>query len=433
MRRRGFWLGATFLVMACGLFACTSEQFEARETVDGAAGSSGAAGAGGMSEGGAGDAGVDAPGDAYVPVLETVVVTNGEGSIIANADVFSSSADGSLFATAKTDATGTASIDVPPGGSVSSILTRVDPGGNGTALKLHILYSIAEVEQGSTVQLVSFKLQAPPTPPTMADITLTLASVPSGTASVKVFMPCAAPAEYPESTIVVKDYAACPGESTYDVVALALNAAGVTLGSAFVLEKAFTAGQTASHTLSFSSAAVQTTASIEGLPTNADYALLSLSGWRPQRPSLRLSVEQGHTEPPDTSVSSDLMLPGGLPLAFAIREEVQWHEGDLTFSAIRNTPTSTLPAASTWSLPSSLAAVSGVGAPDLSDIARPKFAWQLSDGDVGACAVLSAQAKRSDNEIMMWVAVTKAAKDGNWQIPELPRAMKTASLPSATP
>ncbi len=432
MRRHGWWLGA----IALSVVACSSEKFEASDGSGGAAGAAGQvgtagaagqAGQAGAAGAGAGDAGSDA--EAYVPILETVTVDNGEGYSIPDADVFSSAPDGSLFATTKTDATGTAVIDVPPGGSVSSILTRVDPGSTGTALKLHLLYTQVDVKQGSTVRLLSFQ-EGPPAPeaPKMGDITLNFANVPAGTQNVYVQTPCTSTTHAGTAPLVLSNYRACTKESTYDVFALALDDKDAVLGSAFVLEKPFKAGATASHTLSFTTNLVSTTAGMDALPAGTDTASLSVFAWRAQRPSMTLRRQRDFSDFTTGSVAATFSLPSDLPLSFAIHERVSWKDGERGYGAERVTPLATLPSSSTWSLPPALARVDGLGAPDLKDIARPKFEWQLTDGNLGPCALLTTQAQHSESEFMMWTAVMTAQKDGNFQLPELPEDYADATL-----
>lgn len=142
------------------------------------------------------------------PKLETITVVDAKGTPQPGLTVFSAHADGSADQTLTTDASGTVMVDIPTGGSVS----LADP----DAMRLVTYFGVGD---GASARFVRAPVRANPNPAKNVSVT----NPSSGAALVEYGQSCDPTIlSVPGTQTANLSASGCPGQATYDVVAVGL-------------------------------------------------------------------------------------------------------------------------------------------------------------------------------------------------------------------
>jgi hypothetical protein len=178
----------------------------------------------------------DLSGNATV-VTQTVMFGGAIGANVGMIDIVSTLPNNEVLTSGATDAGGTATIKVYPGGSVTALYKHPNDTGND-------LITWVGVKPGDTLTFGSRQLTLGGVAnPALGPQTYTWPAVPAGTTSVQVFTSCGSSSVAAATTSIVLTESTTCHKEPMDIVFRALNASAVA-GYGFLSNRAFSNGAT---------------------------------------------------------------------------------------------------------------------------------------------------------------------------------------------
>lgn len=394
----------------------------------GETGGTGGVGGGGASGGEGGEAGAGGQGGTIV--LETVEAVNDEGMLLPGIDVVVSAADGTLVLHEQTDASGSVQVDVPEDGLVT-VLSTYNTQWEGQLSTHRLAQTARGLAEGGTYRAVARR--ASPAPKNQAmDLTITtntpfFCMLPSGTEKFLAGGSGMAGSIFPQSSASFSSFVGCPGESTYDLLLMAKDADGLTLGYAQQLALPFMpGGQDTVAVCPSQTALVETSLTMTGIPSIARGAHANVYS-SSKGSDCSATLDRQSRPWPESDETFPLRVPevGGLsPLRVQANIELQETAGGV-FRAASHTwdHPDDLPATLLWQF-NALAFVADVDPLDVSDPGRPRVSWTLAtQGSLGDVVQSSVEWNASDGADVTWTGATSPVRDGSLKMPALPDAL----------
>ncbi len=196
-----------------------------------------------MPTGGAG--GGDGGSGGGAPTHEvTVTVVDADGTALEGVIVFASEATGALADDGATDEAGLATVSVPSGGLVSVAVERtIVDWSSHAASQLGELKSFALTDDVSTLLVRVAASQPLPAQNDPMNLELDVAAMP-GADEIRLYASCSDDVQVFEGSNSIQGYRGCPGDTTFDLLVVALDADQDTVGYAVLEDVPFTPGTT---------------------------------------------------------------------------------------------------------------------------------------------------------------------------------------------
>ena len=360
--------------------------------------------------------------------MESVIVVNRSGEPIEDVDVVVSTAAGEIVEHVKTAADGQALVDVPEDGSVTVAhsFTTIE---NSQTVLWRNLNTAVGLADGGTFHLE----QGPGTPwdpPTPMTVTVGLSGqciTPPDVAAYQAYLSCRSGSQTQlAQDYEFQEYYGCDGQSTYDVFLLALDSQDKVLRYSVQVDHPYQAGGSAAHHLCPTNTNItETTFTVSDIPPQTNAVGFFL--YADRNASNVHNISRGVTEmSPAVTVADFLRLPTSELSVFGHSISVGLTPGgELYYSSVSRWSTNLSAQPTTVSMSvSEFAYVESLPVADLSEVERPKIAWDLSSaGALGDVINVRLAWFPTEHERTYWRVVHPAQRNSEVQLPSLPTAL----------
>jgi hypothetical protein len=400
----------TIPLLAPWLVGCPDDDCEATATCasPGAGGEGGGGGEGGAGGGGAGGDGA---------MLERIEVRNQDGTAAAGVPVIVSDPDGEVLESVETDASGDVSVDVPAGGMVTVLDTTEFVDLNNVLYQYRHVTTVLGIEEGGSARFVIVPVPGPALAIQTMDVSIATGTPPAGAVGYRHDLSCYHGIPTLPATF---DYPGCPGQLTFDVLAMATDAADLPVAYALVEDVPFIAHGDYELVPTYSGTTFdEFDVTLTSVPPDAFLATSHLYVVR----------TDGHLQTRfllgGNDVTAEKTIHHRVPKIgfdrFDVSATVSRSFTDRTIH--RWATSSTAPGDLSWDA-SAIAHATEAPEAELVDGVRARLEYQLSDeGELGALiASVSASHPDAIEGTTRWRVVAAADRSGAFTMPELPEA-----------